>query len=434
MKLKNHRGTSQIAWNIVEITDGATKADINPKRIILACGMDSPPLDVPIDDEPFQLEGLTHGKSVYDAVFVMNYHAGHGGFVERVNPDIPIYMNHETKSVLNIISDFTGSPPPRCSRLLSHGKQVVIGDGDLEILPLRVKYSAKGAMMILVKPSYRASEKILYTGDFSAVDDAYFPLIDKVDVLLIEAANIGSSNIRKLNSKSERGVAADAERIMRETEKPVFVLCSTTNIDRIKSIESACRKSGRTMAMDPFMKAITDEVAHMLIVDPVGFMPDNMNYTENPRTHKYLNTAYQNFEAVEAVSKMTNLVYMVRQTMGDFLKKLDKLSPLKGATLLYSMWDGYENDGHTKGFLDICRSLGMKIEDSNAGCHADRDLLEAIINGVNPETIVPLQTKSADDFTESGLGHVTTLSDREILEIFGSNQHERRDVYKVYES
>ena len=97
---------------------------------------------------------------------------------------------------------------------------------------------------------------------------------------------------------------------------------------------------------------------------------------------------------------MTNLTFMVRQSMGKFLERLNSLAPLEGSTLIYSMWRGYEDTEYTKRFLALCRSLGMKIEYLHASGHAYREQLETAVLRLNPTTLVPIHTKCADMFRE----------------------------------
>lgn len=399
MYLKIHRGTKQIGGNIVEIATETTK-------IILDCGMNLPPLDERFNEDTIQIDGLTVGESAYDAVFITHYHADHCGLVERVNADIPIYMSNDTKIVLEIISDFIDSPLPRISQILEPGKEVTVGD--IKVLPLTVGHSARGAMMFLVEAG---GKKLLYTGDFNHIDDAYYPLIGKVDGMLCEGTNIGVRG-----GITEQDIEREAARIMRETKGQVFVLCSTTNVERIRRIERACRISGRTLALDPFAKAILDRMAKLLVVEPVGFVPHFISEEKTPRSHKYLASDIQSFSGMKTVAKMTNLTFLVRQSMGKFLTLLDKQTPLYGSTLIYSMWRGYEAAVPTKKFLDLCRSLGMRIEYLHTSGHAYRELLETAVLRLNPDVLIPIHTESAEMFREIH-GNVVLTDDGETLEI-----------------
>ena len=403
MKLKIHRGTNQIGGNIVEIATDTTK-------IILDCGKNLPPLDDPKSVDTVEIDGLTNGESKYDAVFVTHYHADHCGLIERINSDIPIYMSRETKIVLDIIADFIDKPLPRAAKILEHGR--AIQTGDLKVLPIEVSHSAKGAMMFLVEAH---GQKLLYTGDFKHIDEAYYSLIGKIDILLCEGTNIGAKN-----GKTEKDIESDAARIMRRTDKQVFILCSATNIDRIRSIEYACRNSGRTITVDPFMNTIIDKIASMLMINPVGFVPHFINAEKTPRAYKHFISDIQSFSDTETVAKMTNLAFMVRQSMGDFLVRLNKIKPLKGSILIYSMWKGYENTPPTKRFLDLCRSLGMNIEYLHTSGHVYREHLETTVNRLNPKTLIPIHSESAEEFRELH-DNVILLDDGEVIEFISAN-------------
>ena len=64
---------------------------------------------------------------------------------------------------------------------------------------------------------------------------------------------------------------------------------------------------------------------------------------------------------------MTNLSFIVRPTMTDFVNRFNKISSLTESTLIFFMWRGYEQIEHVSAFLDNCRSLGMNIKFVRAG-------------------------------------------------------------------
>jgi ribonuclease J len=399
MKLTIHRGAAQIGGNIVGIASETAK-------IVLDCGRNLPPLDGGESEDGIDIPGLTSGASAYDAVFVTHYHADHCGLIERVNADIPIYAGQETKDVLSIIADFIDAPLPRVSQIIEPGIEVSVGG--MKILPIGVRHSAKGAMMFLVEAD---GQKLLYTGDFSQIDETCYALLGGVGALLCEGTNIGARG-----GKTEQDIADDAAKIMRDAEGQVFVLCSATNIERIGSIERACRESGRTIAIDPFMKAVQDRLSPLTFANSVGFVANPIGKKKLPRAFKYLSDNIGFFNGAKVMARMTNLTFMVRQNMGRFLRRLDGLAPLRGSTLIYSMWRGYENHGKTKRFLGICRELGLEIKYLHTSGHAYRDSLGATIACLNPKTLVPIHTESADTFRELHR-NVTLLADGEVFSL-----------------
>ena len=94
MKVKIIKGTKQIGGCITEIISNNTK-------IIIDFGED-------LDDinESFELEGLTKGKSIYDAVFITHSHSDHIGLINKINKDIPIYIEKDSLKIHNLTCDF----------------------------------------------------------------------------------------------------------------------------------------------------------------------------------------------------------------------------------------------------------------------------------------------------------------------------------------
>jgi ribonuclease J len=260
-------------------------------------------------------------------------------------------------------------------------------------------------------------QRILYTGDFgdfSGVD--YGPMTD-ADVMLCEGTNVNAPG-----GLTEGDVEAEAPRIMKETQGYVFLLCSTTNADRVAAIESACMKSGRTMAIDPFMKAVTDRIAPLKSACSVGFVPRFIKKNREPRTHKflaeYISLGYGNFVGAKEVAQKDGLVLMVRPTMGEFIRRVDKHRSLSGSTLIYSMWRGYKKTAPVSEFLALCESLGMEVVDLHASGHAYRQEIESAIKRVSPKTLVPIHTESSREF-KTMHRNVVLLKDGEEFKLRG---------------
>jgi ribonuclease J len=309
----------------------------------------------------------------------------------RVLDDIPIYGSRETNDVLRVISDFVNLPTPRM-RVIEPGVPMDIGD--IKILPVGVRHSARGAMTFLAESG---EQRILYTGDFGDFSGVDYGPMAGADVMLCEGTNVNAPG-----GLTEDDVEAEAARIMQETQGYVFVLCSATNADRVAAIESACMKSGRTMAIDPFMKAVTDRIAPLKSACPVGFVPHFINKNREPRTHKYLaeyiSLGYGNFVGAKEVAQKDGLVLMVRPTMGEFIRRVDRHRSLSGSTLVYSMWRGYKKTAPVREFLALCESLDMEVVDLHASGHAYRQEIESAIKRVSPKTLVPIHTESSREF------------------------------------
>jgi ribonuclease J len=388
VNLKIHRGTNQIGGNIVEIV---AKQGEKAVKVFFDCGMNLPPLDRNLLADNMEIDGLTRGTSDCDALFITHYHSDHCGLMSRVNGDIPIYASRETEAVLRIISDFRDLPRPKI-RVVEPGAAVNVRG--VEILPIGVRHSARGAMMFLVEAE---GQKLLYTGDFGDFMGIGYNTLRGADVMLCEGTNIHAPG-----GMTEDDVEAEAVKIMEETKGSVFVLCSATNIDRIAAIETACARSGRTLAIDPFMKAVMESIAPIRSIPSAGFVPRFIKKGKSPRIHeylaKYLSGGGEFFRGAKDIAPRNGLVFMVRPTMKDFIQRLDKYKSVSDSALIYSMWGGYKKTEPVADFLAAARLLGMRIIDLHASGHAYRRELEAAVRRVSPRTLIPIHTESSAEF------------------------------------
>jgi ribonuclease J len=446
MKLRIFRGTNQIGGNIIEVATETTK-------IILDCGSNLPPLDDTKASDTIDVPGLTSGTSSYNAVFISHHHGDHCGLIGHINDDIHIYTSAATKSVLEIIADFIDKPSPRIYKVIEPEKSEQVGD--IKITALPVKHSAWGAIMFLIESG---ETRILYTGDFNEIYEYDNMELENIDILLCEGTNV------RINSKkSETSLYTDVKLLMEQTENEVFVLCSTTNIDRIQAVDSASKSCAkpRTMVIDPFMNAILNNVGYTLESKTIQFLPRGITKGVKPRMDNYIswNNKWPSssvYKKAEKIAQSTDITVMVRQTMGDFLirvagekvgiKPPDKGSaqeyqeyrndvvkkkPFSGSTLIYSIWQGYKKTKSTSDFLDLCISLGMKVEDMHVSGHAYRENLEVSISGLKSRTLVPIHTENADTFYEIH-DHVILLQNDWVLNC-ETRQVEIENIEQFYE-
>ena len=100
MEVKIIKGTNCIGGCITEITSKDTK-------ILIDFGND-------LEDtkEQFELDGLTYNESKYDAVFITHSHLDHIGLINKINKDIPVYVEESSLKIYNITCDFCGEDKP----------------------------------------------------------------------------------------------------------------------------------------------------------------------------------------------------------------------------------------------------------------------------------------------------------------------------------
>lgn len=411
MYIKIHRGSLQIGGNIIEVGSNGVK-------VILDCGRNLPALDTNEAVDDIDIAGLTSGEAAYDGVFISHYHGDHCGNINRVMEHIPVYMGVKTEKVLNIIADFTNSDLKY--KINTFNEYETIGIGGMQITPIQVPHSAADAYMFLV----RADGKIiLYTGDYKQVDEI-IPKVQKlladnerIDVLLTEGTNAtpGRSTNNLIN---ENGLAGKCAEIMENTDGVVFVLGSSTNIDRINAVMQACEQSGRTFAEDLFTACIMDAVGCDSAFSNKkikGFVWHGFN-KDKPRRFRYFKEHYDRRElhGIESTASIKNLCAYIKPTMLSFLEDMDKIKSLADSTLIYSFWSGYRKKADVAELLDFYERTGLKVVPLHVSGHAAKQEIEFLINELNPVTVIPIHCEDRETFTNMS-ANCTFLNDNEIM-------------------
>ena len=179
---------------------------------------------------------------------------------------------------------------------------------------------------------------------------------------------------------------------MHKNDKPVFVLQSGTNIDRLVSVYRAAKRSDRILYEDN-CTALIAYAADGKIPRPDVF---GDVYAFTPRAlsgmRKELFFKFENRRGWRQIKKNTNFVMLVRQSMRGYMEKLHKEIGLQGATLVYSMWSGYKDNEDMKTFLDRLKDLGVEIVDLHTSGHASEEDIELLKQTVCADEYVFVHT------------------------------------------
>lgn len=245
MKVIVHRGQNQIGGNIIEITTAKT-------RILLDAGneLDKDEVTLPA------IEGLFDNPS-FDAVFISHYHGDHLGLAYYIDNSIPLYIGEASYRIVRAADDYKGINSISPDGFLRHLQP--IGVGDITVTPFLCDHSAFDSYMFLCEAE---GEKILYTGDFRSNGRKSFQrllqvLPDKVDKLICEGTTLSrEAAVPARESDLENLAVTEFEK----TTGPIFVLQSTTNIDRIVTMYRAAKRSERVFLQEIYMAEVTSAI------------------------------------------------------------------------------------------------------------------------------------------------------------------------------
>ena len=366
MNIKIHRGLHQIGGAITEVSTKTTK-------IIIDFGEELSP-NQPIDEAKI-LNGC-------DAVFFTHYHGDHIGLYKHIPQTIPIYLGEIAKRIFMVLVERTDrentSLANRINGFIPLQKILV---GDIEITPLFVDHSAFDSYMFLIKAD---GKSVLHTGDFRGHgfrSKGLIPTLQKhvgkVDVLITEGTCLSRSETEPL---TEHELQIEAKNLMK-IKKYVFVLCSSTNIDRIAAFYHA-NPQGRYFLCDAYQK------------DVLTVVKENAAKWSNLYNFEKIITYGENIE-----DRFIDRGFcMLARSRDDHRKIIDKY-PKEERLVIYSMWKGYlsgESKNETiTNFLDEIDYTYL-----HTSGHADAKTIEKVINVVNPETIIPIHTENSDWFNE----------------------------------
>ena len=238
-----HRGTHQIGGCVTEIT---TKNN----RVFIDFGDNLPGNTSP----SLPIEGLTIGNGIKSALFFTHYHGDHIGRLADVLPDVPVYMGKTAKIIYsNFIKRTDKNKLPLIKRIQTFEPGEPINIGDIAVIPLMIDHSAFDAYMFIIQAD---GKRILHTGDFRfhGVRSGRMLFMLKsyaknIDYIVCEGTTLSRNGEPPMSEHELRKKAAE----MMNAAKYIFVLCSSTNIDRIGAFYHANPK-GRLFVCDAYQK------------------------------------------------------------------------------------------------------------------------------------------------------------------------------------
>ena len=365
MNIIIHRGTDQIGGSAIEISTKAT-------RIILDFGNELS-LDEKYIPKNLNIEGVTVGIPNCDGIVISHYHMDHLGQLTSALPDIPLYMGELSKEIALIGSEYQDKD--LYLRLLGAntfrgGEAFTIGD--IHIRPLVIDHSAADSYMFVIEAE---GKRVLYTGDFRMHGLRHHVLqklvntyIGEIDVLITEGTLLSRDAVDCI---SEAAVLDDISSYIQDG-KYVFVMCSSTNIDRIMGIWQNM-PTDKVLICDAYQKRILDTVIDNVYYESSLYRRHDSPLVLNKGPYpKY----YMDHGFVSLVRGTENFVSLIKEFPKDDVR------------IIYSMWTGYiEENLLLKNLLNtypfyICHASG----------HVSKDDLVQLIELVDPDIVIPVHT------------------------------------------
>jgi len=369
MNIVVHRGTHQIGGSAIEISTAST-------HIMLDFGnelsLDEKYIPINLD-----IDSVTKGIPDCDGIVISHYHMDHLGQLTTALPEIPLYMGELSKEVAMISAEYQDKN--LYLRLLGAntfrgGEAFTIGD--IRIRPLVIDHSAADSYMFVIEAE---GKRVLYTGDFRmhglrhhVLDKLVNTYIGEVDVLITE----GTSLSRDADDCISEATVLDDISSYIQDGKNVFIMCSSTNIDRIMGIWQNM-PTDKVLICDAYQKRILDtEINNVYYESSLYRRHDSPLVIDKGRYPKY----YMDHGFVSLVRGTENFISKIKEFPKDDVR------------IIYSMWTGYiEENLALKELLDTYPSYLC-----HASGHVSKDDLAQFIEMVDPDIVIPVHTDTPE--------------------------------------
>lgn len=376
MEIIIHRGTHQIGGCVAEIQSE------KGTRIAVDIGENLPSADEKKKTK-LEIEGLTkEGKKNFNAVFVTHYHGDHIGLFNQVLKNVPIYVGRISKEIYQILEGRlvkakidTRQNLERICQFKTYQSFKKVTIKDITITPIEVDHSAFSAHMFLIECD---GKKVLHTGDFrlhgqrgKAVLPALKKYVGEVDVLICEGTTLSR---KREETITEWKLQKEMENIFRK--KPyTFIMCSSTNIDRIAAIHKAALKAKRLMICDKYQKDVLMYIDSIAKSSLYKFKGKVLSYDDN----------------IVQLMRQRGFVMLVR--MNNYATK-KAIKQFPDNTFIYSQWKGYLEE---KGMKDFVPENYIYLHTSG---HADFEAIKKVIQVVKPKMLIPIHSEKPEAFAK----------------------------------
>lgn len=397
MKITIHRGLEQIGGCITEIYTATSRVFID-----MGCNLPGSGRQMTMEEECGYVANLfSQNKKENEAVIYTHAHEDHVGMFVHVPENVPQYIGEGGLELL-LAKYRTLLKAPLNAEEVANVKEKIrrleafhvwekprripksFCIGNITITPFYCNHSIYDSYMFLIEAN---GKRIWHTGDYrehgfyaEALTKVLRVYAKDIDVLITEGTNLKKPE----RCIHEREVSSKMSCIM-QAFKYVFVLASSTDIDRLAAIKKAAKEARKELYinsayMRETMRIFTEREAE---ISNGLYKFDSKFATER----SFGKMKREGFVLVTGVNKKEVIEHMCMQL------------PDNETVLIYSSWDGYykipeqvEVNSMYKEFRDSFNN----VVDIHTSGHADRETIKKVIEIVNPKDEVIVIHKEAD--------------------------------------
>src|SRR5271155_986321 len=330
------------------------------------------------------------------AIFVSHAHADHAGYLELVDPTIPVHVGEGTRALLGAIETSTrmkyGTHPWQV-----FADRTPIRVGGIEVVPYPVDHSIPFAYGFLVRTG---GGTLAYSGDFrhhgprAADTHAFFDAVaqEGVDALLIEGTRAGPDPRRNL---SEEGVRRGGDRVLTDEPGLAFACTYPRDLDRLATLYAAAVAADRELVVSVRTAHLLTQIAPRFprgTLPVPGTSPGVRVYARKKLTTQLWERPHLEGALTAADVRADGGQYLLSLEMSHFAELID-LRPPKGSPFIHSMSEPFsEDDVDAHVMHNWLKHFGLTFHQMHASGHASGPELLEIIRATGAATVYPIHT------------------------------------------
>ena len=349
---------------------------------------------------------LPYAKPEFDAVFLSHAHFDHITHIEFLDPAIPVCMGVGTKLFMESMEEtgyFANYGEHPCNKFRT-GHKVKIDN--LTVEPIAVDHSIPAAYGFIIHTS---EGSVVYTGDLRRhgprkdLTENFIQTAKEAEptALICEGTRMAVRESRQ--NYSEPQVAQISDKIVKATDKAVFVMHASRDIDRFKSFYEVAKNNNRKMVITPktaylLTKLLEDE--HLPVPDP---LKDDclVVYYKKKKSGTYNEKDYFMWER-KFMNKMVDCKYVHKNQRKlimdlDFFQfaELIDIKPVPGSEFIHSMSEPFsEEDIEDQVMHNWLDHFKLHFHQVHASGHMSKDELVEIVKEINPKKTFPVHTEN----------------------------------------
>jgi ribonuclease J len=349
---------------------------------------------------------LSYTDPEVSCVFLSHAHFDHIEHIGFLDPQISVCLGVGTKLFLESMEEtgyFADYGEHLCNKFRTGHKIKVDG---ITVEPVAVDHSIPAAYGFIIHTS---EGTVVYTGDLrrhGPRKDLTEGFIEKAKdakptTLICEGTRMAEHESRQ--NYSEEQVRQISQDIVNKTDKTVFAMHASRDIDRFNSFYDIAKKTNRKLIITPktaylLSKLLADE--HLPVPDPLK--DDQLRvYFKKKKSCKYDEKDYFPWER-KFLSKMVDCKF-VHKNGGKLIMDIDffqfaeliDIKPKEGSHLIHSMSEPFsEEDIEDQVMHNWLDHFKIHFHQVHASGHMSKEQLVEMVKEINPKRVFAVHTEN----------------------------------------